>query len=208
MMDFAPRLVKQASADGAAGAQHSGWRMAQGERGKDRGQQRAAQDQSAPQPARAPARLVTVDRAGADLDATRDLFLEYAESLAFNTCFGGFDEELAALPRDHVSPHGCLLLARQGGEAAGCVAVRRIDAGTCEMKRLYVQPRFRRAGLGRALGVAAIECARRLGCRRICLETLPTMLEARALYASLGFTACAPYYGNCALGSDCFELVL
>jgi GNAT superfamily N-acetyltransferase len=176
--------------------------MGRGERGGEQGRQPALQS------GRAPARLVTVDRAGPELDAVRDLFLEYGESLAFNTCFGGLDEELAALPRDYVSPHGCLLLARQGPEAAGCAGVRRLDATACEMKRLYVRPRFRRTGLGRALALAAIERARHLTYRRLYLDTLPMMLEARSLYASLGFTACAPYYDNRALGSDCYELLL
>lgn len=208
MMDFAPRLVKHAGVDGAAGAQHLGRKMAQRERRSEKERGPAAQDPLAPESGRVPARLVTVDRAGPELDAVRDLFLEYAESLAFNTCFGGLDEELAVLPQNYVPPDGCLLLARKGSDAAGCVGVRRVDAASCEMKRLYVRPGFRRAGLGRALTVAAIDCARRLGYRRIGLETLPTMLEARSLYASLGFTACAPYYDSCALGSDCFELVL
>lgn len=176
--------------------------MGQGERRSEQGRRPALQS------GQAPARLVIVDRAGPELDAIRDLFLEYAESLSFNTCFGGLDEELAALPRDYVSPHGCLLLARQSSDAAGCVGVRRLDAAACEMKRLYVRPRFRRAGLGRALAAAAIERARLLSYRRMCLESLPAMLEARALYASLGFTPCAPHYDNRAVGSDCFELLL
>lgn len=74
------------------------------------------------------------------------------------------------------------------------------------MKRLYVRPRFRGAGLGRALAAAAVVHARTLGYRRICLNTLPTMLEARSLYASLGFAACAPYDDNSCVGSACFEL--
>ena len=152
--------------------------------------------------------LVAVSRSGSDLDSARDLFLEYAESLGFNTCFGGFDEELAALPGDYVPPRGCLLLAREGANTAGCVGVRSVDKETCEMKRLYVRPRFRGAGLGRALAAAAVAHARALGYRRMCLETLPTMLEARSLYASLGFARCAPYYDNSCVGSDCFELRL
>lgn len=138
----------------------------------------------------------------------RDLFLQYGESLGFNTCFAGLDQELTNLPGDYAPPRGCLLLGRQGSEPAGCVGVRPLDPTDCEMKRLFVRSHCRRAGLGRKLAETAIERARRMGYRRICLDTLPTMREARALYASLGFTACAPYYDNRCLGTDCFELVL
>jgi ribosomal protein S18 acetylase RimI-like enzyme len=152
--------------------------------------------------------LVAVIKGGSDLDAVHDLFLEYAESLSFNTCFGGFDQELTTLPGDYVPPGGCLLLAREGADVAGCVAVRPVDEETCEMRRLYVRPHLRGAGLGRELAAAAIAHARALGYRRICLETLPAMPEARSLYASLGFTRCAPYYDNSRVGSDCFALEL
>jgi len=152
--------------------------------------------------------IIDVEKPGANLDGVRDLFLEYAASLSFNTCFGGFDHELASLPGDYNAPYGCLLLARYGGDVAGCVAVARVDSDTCEMKRLYVRPAFRRAGLGRALAAAAIARATTLGYRRLCLETLPTMLEARALYASLGFSPSAPYYGGSLAGTDCFEIQL
>ena len=152
--------------------------------------------------------LLSVDRKGRELDAVRDLLLEYGEALAFNACFGGLDEELLALHRFYRPPRGILLLARQGVDDAGCVAVRGIDASTCELKRLYVRPRFRRAGLGRALVLQAIERSRAAGYERVCLDTLPVMIEARALYASLGFTPCAPYYDNSCVGSDCFALRL
>ena len=152
--------------------------------------------------------IVDVEKRGTELDSVRDLFLEYAASLNFNTCFGGFDQELAALPGDYVPPRGCLLLARKADAVAGCVGVARVDSETCEMKRLYVRPPFRRAGLGRGLAAAAIARARALGYRRLCLETLPTMLEARSLYRSLGFAPCAPYNGSSCAGTDCYELRL
>jgi GNAT superfamily N-acetyltransferase len=152
--------------------------------------------------------IIEVKRPGADADAVRDLFLEYGESLGFNTCFGGFDQELLALPGDYAPPRGCLLLAREGGAAAGCVGVRPLDAASCEMKRLFVRPQYRGQGLGRRLADAAIARARAAGYRRMLLDSLPTMREARTLYAALGFTACAPYYDNSFLGSDCFELRL
>jgi ribosomal protein S18 acetylase RimI-like enzyme len=152
--------------------------------------------------------LIDVSAPGADADAVRDLFLEYGESLGFNTCFGGFDEELLTLPGNYAPPRGALLLAKEGGERAGCVALREVGAGACEMKRLYVRPRFRGSGLGRRLAEAAVAQARAAGYRRLCLDTLPTMVEARALYSSLGFRACEPYYDNACVGSDCYELSL
>jgi len=152
--------------------------------------------------------FITVSAAGTDADTVRDLFLEYGESLGFNTCFGGLDQELATLPGDYAPPRGCLLLAKEGGEAAGCVGVRPLDDASCEMKRLFVRPQYRGTGLGRKLAETAIARASAAGYRRICLDTLPTMRKARTLYAALGFTACAPYYDNACLGSDCFALDL
>ena len=149
--------------------------------------------------------FVAISAAGTDADTVRDIFLEYGESLGFNTCFGGLDQELATLPGDYAPPRGCLLLAKEGGDAAGCVGVRPLDGTNCEMKRLFVRPHYRHAGLGRRLVETAIAWARETGYHSICIDTLPTMRAARALYASLGFTACAPYYDNTYLGSDCFE---
>jgi ribosomal protein S18 acetylase RimI-like enzyme len=145
---------------------------------------------------------------GPGTDAVRDLFLEYGESLGFNTCFGGFEQELTSLPGEYAPPRGCLLLAKDAGETAGCVGVKPLDEERCEMKRLFVRPRFRRTGIGRRLALAAIECARAAGFRAMYLDTLPTMIEARALYRALGFESCAPYYDNACVGSDCFELKL
>jgi len=153
--------------------------------------------------------VTEVTSPGIDADAVRDLFLEYGETLGFNTCFAGFDEELISLPGDYALPRGCLLLAKVEGKAAGCVGIRPLeDRTSCEMKRLYVRPPFRRARLGWRLTEAAISRAREMGCRRIVLDTLPAMREARALYAALGFRLSAPYYDNALIGSDCYELML
>jgi putative acetyltransferase len=152
--------------------------------------------------------LIAVSEAGGDADTVRGLFLEYAQSLGFSLCFQGFDRELALLPGDYVPPRGCLLLAKAGDAAAGCVGVRPLDAGLCEMKRLYVRPAYRGVKLGRRLAEAAVAAARTLGYRAVLLDTLPAMRAARGLYASLGFTPCAAYYDNSAVGSVCLELRL
>ena len=139
----------------------------------------------------------------------RELFLEYANWLGFSLCFQNFDKELAELPGAYAPPKGRLLLASHNGETAGCVALRPILDGACEMKRLYVRPAFRGQGLGRALAVKIIEEARSLGYGRMLLDTLPDKMgSAIKVYRSLGFEEVAPYYHNPVEGATFMELKL
>lgn len=131
-----------------------------------------------------------------DLPEIRALFREYADSLGVDLSFQDFDRELAALPGDYVPPRGAMLIAEHEGAVAGCVAVRPLDASTCEMKRLYVRPAFRGWHLGRALAEAILAEARRIGYVRMRLDTLPSMGEAIGLYERLGFTDIPPYRHN------------
>jgi putative acetyltransferase len=105
-----------------------------------------------------------------------------------------FDDELASLPGKYASPDGALLLATHNDQPAGCVALRRIDGGSCEMKRMFVYPEFHGKGVGRALAEAVIAEARRLGYRSMLLDTSFRQAEAQALYRRLGFEVVPPYY--------------
>ncbi len=125
------------------------------------------------------------------------LFGEYAAWLGINLCFQNFEKELAELPGDYAPPTGRLFLATENDQTAGCVAVRKIGDGICEMKRLYVRPEFRGIGLGRTLAEKIIEAASEIGYLRMRLDTLPGKMDkAIAIYRSLGFRNIDPYYKN------------
>lgn len=156
----------------------------------------------------APAAEIVPVRSAWLLEQARYLFQEYATQIGIDLSFQNFEQELANLPAGYEPPEGCLLLALAGGEAAGCVAVRRLEQGVCEMKRLYVRPRFRGLRVGRALAEAAVDEARRIGYERMRLDTLPSMARARELYLSLGFEEVAPYRFNPVEGTVYMELKL
>ena len=140
-----------------------------------------------------------------DLDEVRRLFREYAASLSIDLEFQGFSAELAGLPGAYGPPEGVIMLAEVDGRCVGCVALRRLEEGICEMKRLYVAPDGRGHGLGRRLAEAIIVRAIELGYKKMRLDTLNTMTEARQLYTSLGFTPTEPYCYNPMPGAEYYE---
>ncbi len=158
--------------------------------------------------------------------AVARLFREYQISIGTDLCFQGFEEELKTLPGAYAPPRGEILMARAGRAAAGVVALRPLPNyggarltcggaglsgatdGVCEMKRLYVRPAFRAAKLGRRLTERVIAESRRLGYRRLVLDTLKEMAAAQALYRTLGFDEIEPYYENPLEGVRYFQLAL
>ena len=143
-----------------------------------------------------------------EIEEVRRLLREYEASLGVSLCFQGFERELAELPGEYAPPGGRLWMALRADQAVGCVALRRIDDETCEMKRLYLRAGFRGRGAGRLLAVAIIGEARKIGYQKMRLDTLAEMREARTLYESLGFKRIEPYYHNPMQGAIFMELRL
>jgi ribosomal protein S18 acetylase RimI-like enzyme len=146
---------------------------------------------------------------GPQLEEIRRLFLEYARSLDFNLCFQNFDKELQDLPGPYAPPQGRLILCRLNGAAAGCIALKPLGNGLCEMKRLFVRPEFRGKSIGLKLATRLIEDAQQIGYPTMRLDTIAGKMDpAIALYRRLGFKEIPPYYENPVPGAAFFELIL
>lgn len=143
-----------------------------------------------------------------DLDEIRMLFTEYVDSLGCDLHFQEYEREYAQLPGEYAPPDGRLFVARYDGAIAGCIALRKIDVDTCEMKRLYVRPGYRGNKIGRMLSERLIHEALAMGYRSMRLDTIPQMTAAIALYRSLGFREIEPYRYNPIPGALYLELTL
>ncbi|MDF3053294.1 MAG: hypothetical protein K0S19_1399, partial [Geminicoccaceae bacterium] len=153
--------------------------------------------------------LSIIDASSEDqLRHTRSLFQEYADSLGIDLCFQDFAEELSTLPGSYARPRGRLLLACWNDAVAGCVALRPLENGTCEMKRLYVRPDYRALSVGRSLVERVIQEAREECYIRMPLDSLPTMTAALRHYPRLGFREVPPYRVNPVEGAVFLELQL
>jgi len=150
--------------------------------------------------------VVVLTESMPEVEEVRKLFLEYEKSLDIDLCFQDFEKELENLPGEYAAPSGLLILAFEDDAIAGCVALRKLSDGACEMKRLYVKPEFRGAGIGRRLAEAVLREARTIGYTKMYLDTLASMKEAGGLYRSLGFEETEPYrYNPC---EDCRFMAL
>jgi putative acetyltransferase len=143
-----------------------------------------------------------------DIPEIAAMLREYAAWLAVDLSFQGFDREVAQLPGDYAPPAGALLVAWLGERPVGMVALRRRDHERGEMKRLFVRPSARAAGVGRRLVERVIQEARDRGYQQLLLDTLPVMSSAHALYERMGFVAIPAYYSSPVSGTRYLALDL
>ena len=144
-----------------------------------------------------------------EVDAVRALFVEYAGTLPFDLDYQGFDNEISAFPGKYAPPGGVLQLAHVDDMPAGAIGLRPLAPDVAEVKRLYVRPTYQGLGIGRLLVERVIESGRRIGYRKLRLDTIrDLMAPAEALYRSVGFNEIPPYYENPIPNAVYYELKL
>jgi ribosomal protein S18 acetylase RimI-like enzyme len=132
----------------------------------------------------------------AEIAVVRALFVEYQRELDVDLCFQSFQEELDTLPGKYGPPGGVLYIGSVNGDVAACGALRPLDDGVCEIKRVYVRPGFRRRGIGRKITLRLMEDSAQIGYSVCRLDTLRRLAPALAMYEELGFVETQPYNFN------------
>ena len=128
---------------------------------------------------------------------TKKLFLEYEKWLNVSLCFQGFEEEVAGLPGKYSKPEGRLYIVKNNDEFIGTIALRKIEDGICEMKRLFLKDKARGKGIGNELVAKIIQDAKDIGYKSMRLDTIKEkMPKAVSIYERYGFKETTPYYHN------------
>jgi ribosomal protein S18 acetylase RimI-like enzyme len=139
-----------------------------------------------------------VRRAGpADGEAVARELAAYLEFLGEAPDLTGLDHDVARWQEVYAEPRGALLLViAPDGREVGTAAVRVLEPGVAEIKRMWLRPAHRGRGLGRRLMDACLAETRRLGCRVVRLDSEARLETAIRLYRAYGFTEIADYNGN------------
>lgn len=141
--------------------------------------------------------LLLIKDEGEQMDTIRTLFREYETELNEDLCFQSFEEELKYPLKKYGPPKGVLYLAKWNEEVAGCIALMPLHDGlSCEMKRLYVRPQYRKHKIGKALVEQLLKDAKLLDYNVMKLDTLQKLQPAIHLYQQYGFTETTAYYQN------------
>jgi ribosomal protein S18 acetylase RimI-like enzyme len=149
---------------------------------------------------------IRLAESSADLAIVRQLWGEYWESLGLPMDFQGFGDELKSLPGVYGAEGGALLVVFDSSEPAGTISLRRLDAKSGEVKRLYLRPKFRGRGLGRRLLETVIDRANAVPYECLYADTLPSMMEALSLYQRSGFERVEAYSNTPTAGAIYLKL--
>ena len=146
-----------------------------------------------------------------DIEVVRVILGEYlacrkSNDSIFPKELQAFRKQIAELPAEFAEPRGCLLLAECDGQLVGCVCLRDLGESICEIKRLYVKPKWRNQGIGKALSKEVIKKAKEIGYAHMRIDTFDD--AAKKLYASIGFKRIQPYRYNPIEGVEFMELKL
>ncbi len=134
---------------------------------------------------------------GPALESVKDLFRAYLQELNEDLCFQSFDSEIDNPLYKYSAPTGALFMATYHAIPVGCIALQPLpEVGTCEMKRLYVDPEYRKLGIGDTLVKALLQEAKALDYTLMKLDTLERLQAAIQLYQKFGFETVTAYYDN------------
>ena len=138
---------------------------------------------------------VTIE--GPALESIKSLFKAYLGELNEDLCFQSFDTEIDNPLYKYSAPTGALFIAYYNAIPVACIALQPLqEPQTCEMKRLYVAPDYRKLGVGDALVKELLQEAQTLGYTTMKLDTLERLQAAIKLYLKFGFETVTAYYDN------------
>jgi len=138
----------------------------------------------------------------------KNLIIEYIQWLDHDLGYQNIDDELNNFPEKYKEPEGAFIIAKDGNAVIGCVGIRKLEDTICEMKRLFVNDRYKGLGIGRKLVEKIIEEAKTKNYKKMRLDTLSTMESALKMYYKNDFYNIKPYYNNPNANAQYLERIL
>lgn len=137
------------------------------------------------------------------------LFMEYAAQIKIDLAFQNFSKEIENLEAQYSKPKGIIYIAyNEQNSPLGCFGIREFGGAICELKRMYLKEEARGLGIGKKMLQTAIVTGKKLGYKKMRLDTLSTMHSAIRLYEKAGFYEIQSYRFNPFDGAKYFEIEL
>jgi ribosomal protein S18 acetylase RimI-like enzyme len=126
----------------------------------------------------------------------KELIIEYIKWLNQDLSLQNIDDELMNFPQKYKEPDGAFIIAKDNDNIVGCVGIKKLDESVCEMKRLFVNDKYKGKGIGKKLVKIIIKEAKSKNYKKMRLDTLRTMKNALKIYYKNNFYEIEPYYNN------------